>query len=72
MNINCSSFNNNNNNNNISISISKCRYNYDKFRDSLQDNKDFDNLANFFCLSHITIEQQQELYVFLLNNIDKF
>jgi len=70
MNINCSSFNNNNNNNNISISI--CRENYDKYRDSFQDKIDFDNLANFFCLSHVTIEEQQELYVFLLKNIDKF
>ena len=69
MNINCSSFNNNNNNN---ISISICRENYDKYRDSFQDKIDFDNLANFFCLSHVTIEEQQELYVFLLKNVDKF
>jgi len=68
MNITCSSFNNNNNN--ISINIS--RDNYDKYRDSLQDKKDFDNLANFFCLSHVTIEQQQDLYVFLLKNVERF
>jgi urease accessory protein UreE len=68
-NIDCTRFtsnNNNNNNNNISISI--CLDNYDKYSDSLQDKKDFDNLAEFFCLSHVTIEQQEELYVFLLKN----
>jgi hypothetical protein len=53
-------------------SISICRDNYDKFRDSFQDKKDFDNLANFFCLSHVTIEQQQELYVFLIKNAGLF
>jgi hypothetical protein len=73
MNIDCSSFNNNNNNNNNNnISISICRDNYDKYRDSFENTKDFDNLANFFCLSHVTIEQQEELYVFLLKNVDKF
>lgn len=67
MDINCTSFNNNNNNN---INISICRRNYDKFRDSFEHNKDYDNLANLFCLSHVTIEKQQELYDFLLRNID--
>jgi len=70
MNIDCSSFNNNNNNNISSISI--CRENYDKYRDSFQDKIDFDNLANFFSLSHVTIEQQEELYVFLLKNAEMF
>jgi hypothetical protein len=68
MNIDCSSFNNNNND----ISISICRENYDKYRDSFENTKDFDNLANFFCLSHVTIEQQEELYVFLLKNAEMF
>ena len=44
--------------------------NYNKFRDSLEHDKDYDNLANLFCLSHVTIEQQQELYDYLLYNID--
>jgi hypothetical protein len=71
MDINCTSFNNNNNNNNNNnISISICRKNYNKFRDSLEHDKDYDNLANLFCLSHVTIEQQQELYDYLLYNID--
>jgi len=68
--INCTSFNNNNNNNNNNINISICRKNYNKFRDSLEHDKDYDNLANLFCLSHVTIEQQQELYDHLLYNID--
>jgi hypothetical protein len=68
MNIDCSSFNNNNNISSISI----CRENYDKYRDSFQDKIDFDNLAIFFCLSHVTIEQQEELYVFLLKNAEMF
>jgi len=66
MDINCTSFDNNNNN----ISISICRKNYDKFRDSFDDDKDYDKLANFFCLSHVTMEKQQDLYDFLLHNID--
>jgi urease accessory protein UreE len=69
MNICCSSFNDNNNNN---VSISICRENYDKYRDSFQDKIDFDNIAIFFCLSHVTIEQQEELYVFLLKNAHLF
>jgi hypothetical protein len=69
MNIDSTSFNNNNNN---SSSISICRENYDKYRDSFQDKIDFDNLANFFSLSHVTIEQQEELYVFLLKNAEMF
>ena len=69
MNVDCSSFNNNNNN---ITSISICRVNYDKYRDSFENTKDFDNLANFFCLSHVTIEQQEELYVFLLKNAEMF
>ena len=71
MNINCSSFNNNNNNNN-NISISICRENYDKYRDSFQYQKDYDSVANFFCFSHVTIEQQQELYIFLFKNAGMF
>jgi len=67
MDINCTSFNNNNNNNNINITI--CRSNYDKFRNSFEHNKDYDNLANLFCLSHVTTEQQQELYEILLDDI---
>ena len=71
MNIDCSSYSSfNNNNNNISISI--CRENYDKYRDSFQNTKDFDSLANFFCFSHVTIEQQEELYLFLLKNAEMF
>jgi hypothetical protein len=66
MDINCTSFNNNNNNNNISI----CRKNYDKFRASFEYDKDFDNLTKLFCLSHVTMEKQEELYDFLLHNID--
>ena len=72
INIDCSSFTSFNNNNNNNISISICRENYDKYRDSFQDKKDFDNLADFFCLSHVTIEQQEELYIFLLNNSEFF
>jgi len=67
MNINCSSFNNNNNNN-----IIICRDNYDRYRNSFEYNKDFDNLAEFYCLSHVNIEQQQELYGFLLKNVGLF
>jgi len=67
MNVTCSSFNNNNN-----ISINICKDNYGKFRDSFENTKDFDNLAYFFCLSHVTIEQQQELYVFLLKHVEAF
>jgi hypothetical protein len=67
MDINCTNFNNNNN-----ININTCKENYDKFRDSFENNKDFDNLANFFSLSHVTIEQQEELYDLLSKNVEKF
>ena len=64
MDINCTSFNNNNNN----ININNCMNNYYKFHDFFKDNKEYDNLDKTFCLSHVTIEQQHELYVYLLNN----
>lgn len=67
MDVNCSSFNNNNN-----INISICRGDYDKFRDSFEEKKDFGKLAEFYCLSHVTIEQQQELYDSLLKNMEVF
>lgn len=68
MNINCSSFNNNNN----ITSISMCLENFYKYRNSFQYQKDFDNISNFFCLSNVTIEQQEDLYVFLLENVERF
>lgn len=67
MDVTCTSFNNNNN-----INISICRDNYGKFRDSFEEKKDFGKLAEFYCLSHVTIEQQQELYDSLLKNMDGF
>jgi len=66
MDMNCSSFNNSNSNNNINIMT--CRDEYNKYRDSFEDKKDYDCLENLLCLSHVTIEQQQELYDLLLNN----
>jgi len=64
MDLNCSSFNNPNNNINILI----CKDEYNKYRDSFEYDKDYDCFENFLCLSHVSIEQQQELYELLLNN----
>jgi hypothetical protein len=61
MDIDCTSFNSNYN-----ININTSRYNYYKFRGF------FDNLANISTLSHVTIEQQQELYDVLLKNLENF
>jgi hypothetical protein len=71
MNVDCTSFNNDNDMTSMT-SISICRENYDKYRDSFQYQKDYDNLAIFFGLSHVNIEQQQELYIFLLKNAEMF
>jgi len=68
--ISCSGFNNNNNNNNINIMT--CSGDYNKYRGSFDYGKDFYNQAYFFCLSHVTIEQQQDLYVFLSQSSEKF
>ena len=74
MDMNCTSFNNNNNNNNNNINIMTCRDDYEKYRNSFEDGKDYGPLANFLCLSHVTIEQQEELYEFLSQsmNIENF
>ena len=61
MDIDCTSFNSN-----CNININTSRYNYNKFRGF------FDNLANISTLSHVTIEQQQELYDVLLKNVEIF
>lgn len=63
--INSSGFDNNNNHENNNINISSCRENYYKYRDSFECSKDFDNVSDFFCFSHVTTEQQEELYEYL-------
>ena len=68
MDINSCSFCNNNN----QIDIKKCRNNYNKFRDTFEKLKDFNECLGFYCLSHVTIEMQEELYEFLLKNVEKF
>jgi hypothetical protein len=57
---------------NNQIDIKKCMNNYNKFRDTFEKLKDFNDLSGFYCLSHVTIEMQQELYDFLLKNIEYF
>jgi hypothetical protein len=69
MDISCTKFNNNNDNNNNDnnrFDIIKCRNNYDKFCNSIEYIKDYNNLLVFNDLFHVTIEQQQELYNFLI------
>jgi hypothetical protein len=58
--------------NNSQFDIKKCMNNYNKFRDNFELSKDFDDLSGFYCLSHVSIEKQQELYDFLLKNVEKF
>jgi hypothetical protein len=77
MNMNCSGFVYGNNNTTIiknSITINVCRENYNKYRDSFEYGKDFDNVSDFWCFSHVTTEQQEELYEYLSqeNIIEQF
>jgi hypothetical protein len=69
--MNSSGFNTTNNNN---INLAVCRENYNKYRDSFEYTKDFDNVSEFFCFSDVTTEQQEELYEYLSqeNIIEKF
>jgi hypothetical protein len=71
MDISCTIFNNNNNNIN-NINIMKCKSDYNKYRVFFEYGKDFYNQSYFLCLSHVTIEQQQDLYDFLSQSIEKF
>lgn len=59
-------------NNNGQFDIKKCMNNYNKFCDTFELSKDFNDLSGFYCLSHVSIEKQQELYDFLLKNVEKF
>lgn len=68
MDINAISFCSRNN----QIDIKKCMNNYNKFRDTFEKLKDFNDFTGFYCLSHVTIEMQQELYEFLLKNVEYF
>jgi hypothetical protein len=68
MDINSCSFCNNNN----QVNIKKCMNNYNKFRDTFEKLKDFNDFLGFYCLSHVTTEMQEELYDFLLKNIEYF
>lgn len=59
-------------NNNSQIDIKKCMNNYNKFRDTFEKSKDFNDTSGFYCLSHVTIEMQQNLYDFLIKNAEQF
>jgi hypothetical protein len=59
--INCTNFNNDNNDNNIIT----CRNNYEKFYNSIEYEKDYNKSFIFNSLSHVTIEQQKNLYELL-------
>jgi hypothetical protein len=69
MDISCSSFNNNNNDN---INIMTCMSDYNKYCSSFEYGKDFYSQSYFFSFSHVTIEQQQDLYDFLSQSSEKF
>jgi hypothetical protein len=64
--INCSSFNIFKNSNN-NINMDTCMRNYDNFRYSFEHDKDFTS-DQYFSLSHVTVEIQEELYEFLSQN----
>lgn len=68
MDIHSCSFHNNKNH----INIKKCMNSYNKFCDTFEVSKDFDDLSGFYCLSHVTIEKQEEFYNFLLKNAEQF
>ena len=59
-------------NNSSQFDIKKCMNNYNKFCDTFELSKDFNDLSGFYCLSHVTIEKQEELYSFLLKNVELF
>jgi len=62
--LNCTNFNNDNNDNNINIIT--CRNNYEKFYNSIEYEKDYNKSLIFNSLSHVTIEQQKNLYEWLV------
>jgi hypothetical protein len=70
--VNCSSFNIFKNSNN-NINMDTCMRNYDNFRYSFEHDKDFTS-DQYFCLSNVTPEIQEQLYEFLSQNciIDNF
>ena len=59
-------------NNNSQFDIKKCMNNYNKFCDTFELSKDFNDLSEFYCLFHVTIENQEKLYQFLLKNVEQF
>ena len=59
-------------NNNSQFDIKKCMNNYNKFCDTFELSKDFNDLSGFYCLFHVTIENQEEFYNFLLKNVEQF
>jgi hypothetical protein len=59
-------------NNSSQFDVKKCMNNYNKFCDTFELSKDFNDLSGFYCLSHVTIEKQEELYSFLLKNVEQF
>jgi len=59
--INCTNFNNDNN-----INIITCKNNYEKFYNSIEYEKDYNKTLIFNSLSHVTIEQQKNLYELLV------
>lgn len=68
MDINSCSFYNNSN----QVGIKKCMKHYNKFRDTFEKLKDFNDFSGFYCLSHVTVEMQEELHDFLLKNVEFF
>ena len=79
MDINCTSFcldnkydNEKNINTSKNIRIFDCMNGYNEFRKSIEINKDYNCVERFFCLKHVSYENQIELYNFLIKNIDMF
>jgi hypothetical protein len=64
MHITCTKFNNSNDN--TEFDIIRCINNYNKFRNSIEYMKDYNNMLIFNGLCHVTMEQQQYLYNFLI------
>jgi hypothetical protein len=57
---------------NKNISIFDCMNGYNEFRKSIEINKDYNCVERFFCLEHVSYENQLELYNYLIKNVDFF
>ena len=61
-----------NRNTSKNISIFDCMNGYNEFRKSIEINRDYNCVERFFCLQHVSYENQIELYNFLIKNVEMF